>query len=166
MIFSTCSVSRRVLLCSLHFVGSFQSCSYVCDQVLLVLFFISSWTVFCFVPVMWVSTLVCVFLFRNFLHSALMFSITEPNSPRWPLPMLTRFMPVTWVAMQSVIVYFNVSVSVRVSPFPSPACFLLKWYVQYIDFIWCCPFYQSAPFISLPKVSCHPFWCACLSSNF
>ena len=43
-------------------------------------FFSSSWSVFFFVPIIWVSTLVklSVSLFRSFLLSALVFSVTGP----------------------------------------------------------------------------------------
>ena len=43
--------------------------------------------------------LVRVFLFRSFLLSALVFSVMEPITILWSLPMLTRFMTVTSVTM-------------------------------------------------------------------
>ena len=74
---------------------SMPSCSSSAEK----LFFSSSWNVFYFVPIIWVSTLVRVLLFRSFLLSALVFSVMEPITILWSLPMLTRFMTVTSVTM-------------------------------------------------------------------
>ena len=82
MICSAVSVSWFVLLCPSHFVRSFQSSSYLyclCRHVILLL-----WTCF---SVRVESVLLrsnhlsvnCVFLFRSFLLSALVFSVTEPS---------------------------------------------------------------------------------------
>ena len=48
--------------------------------------------------------LVCVFLFRSFLLSALVFSITEPMTIMWSFPMLMRLKTVTSVTMLSLSV--------------------------------------------------------------
>ena len=68
-----------------------------CSSSAVNLFFSSSWNVFFFVPIIWVSTLVRVFLFRSFLLSALVFCVMEPITIMWSFPMLTRFMTVTSV---------------------------------------------------------------------
>ena len=111
------------------------------------LFFSSSWNVF-FIPVVWVSTLVCVFLFRSFLLSALVFRATEPITILWSLPMLMRFLTVTSVTMLGLSSWcslFHFSVSIRASPCPS--AFLQSVFFLPLTFLGPPEFGQSCPYI-------------------
>ena len=140
-----------------------------CSSSAVNLFFSSSWNVFFFVPIIWVSTLVRVFLFRSFLLSALVFSVMEPITSCgsnvdavYHVGNHARF-------VSHDVVNFVFSVSIRASPCQSPHGFLLKLCVHDLEMIWCCPFYKSvSSFISLTQAeaSYRPFWCVCLSSNF
>ena len=108
------------------------------------LFLSLSWNASFFVPIIGVSTLVCVFSFRSILHSAQVFSLTEPITIL--CEMLTRLIydghigrprPKHARSAMAVMVY-SISVFVcftRASPCPSPPCFLLQLCVHDLEFI-------------------------------
>ena len=80
-----------------------------------------------------------VFLYRSFLLSALVFSVTEPITILWSLPMLMRFMTVTSVTILRFVshdvVNYIFNVSIRAFPCPSPPCFLLKLCVHDLEIL-------------------------------